>query len=171
MRFAGRVTALVALWLLAWGEISIASLGSGVAVASLLLVVFPPGPPAAIGFHPVAVGRLLVYVSAQLVASNLVMAWQILRRRPDAEPGVLAHRLERPSEEVVTAMTSVIALSPGTMTVDTASDSSVIFVHFLFLDDVQAARESLTHLERLVVDAIVPEKHAPRRSMNRKESS
>ena len=160
MRFAGRVAALVVLWLLAWGEITIASVVSGVAVASLLLVVFPPGPPADIKFHPVAAARLL---------GNVIMTRQILRPRPNLDPGVLAHRLQHPSEEVVTVMTSVIALSPGTMTVDTASDSSVIFVHFLFLDDLEAARKSLTRLERLVVGAIATDEDLPDRPPSQEE--
>lgn len=154
MRFAGRVAALVVLWLLAWGEVTVGRVAGGIVVASLLLVVFPPGPPADITIHPLGVARLLGYIGVQLVASNIVMSWQIVHPRPTLVPGVLAHHLQHPSAEVVTAMTSVIALSPGTMTVDTAQDSSVIYVHFLFLDDLQAARRSLARLERLVVAAI-----------------
>ena len=51
-------------------------------------------------------------------------------------------------------MTSVIALSPGTMTVDVDRESTTIYVHFFRLRDLAAARASLARLERLVVDAI-----------------
>jgi multisubunit Na+/H+ antiporter MnhE subunit len=51
-------------------------------------------------------------------------------------------------------MTSIIALSPGTMTVDVDRGSTTIYVHFLFLDDVAAARASLEQLEQLVSRAI-----------------
>lgn len=155
---AVRIAALVALWLLAWGKVSVASVVSGVIVAAALLVVFPPGPPANVRFHLLGTLRLAGYIAAQLVTSNVVMSRQILRRQPDVEPGVLAHHLKHPSPEIVTAMTSVIALSPGTMTVDTSSDSSTIYVHFLFLRDVEAMRSSLDHLERLVVAAIGPDR-------------
>ncbi len=156
MRIVGRIALLVGLWLLAWGEVSLANLVSGVAVAAALLVAFPPGPRASGGlrFSAIGAGRLAVYVLVQLVISNVVMARQILRRRPDAGPGVLAHRLRQPSEEVVTVMTSVIALSPGTMTVDVSLDSTTIYVHFFRLEDVEAARASLARLENLAVHAI-----------------
>jgi multicomponent Na+:H+ antiporter subunit E len=156
-RIALRVVALVVLWLLAWGTLSVASVLSGVLVAVVLLLVFPPGPPTGVHFHPLGIGRLAGYVVVQLVISNLVMARQILRWTPELEPGVLAHHLQRPSAEVLTAMTTVIALSPGTMTVDTTPDSSAVYVHFLFLHDVDAARAGLVRLERLVLGAIGPD--------------
>ena len=156
MRIVGRVALLVGLWLLAWGEVSVGNVGSGVAVASALLVAFPPGPRASghLQFSAIGAGRLAMYVLVQLVKSNAVMAGQILRRRTETVPGVLAHHLRDPSEEVVTVMTSVIALSPGTMTVDVDAESRIIYVHFFLLRDVEAARTSLSRLEDLAVQAI-----------------
>ena len=156
MMRAVRVTLLVAVWLLAWGEMSLANVVSGVAVAVVLLAAFPPTGRASgrVRFHAVGVLRLGAYVAWQLLASNLVMTREILRRRARTAPGVLAHHLAVPSEEVVTLMTSIIALSPGTMTVDVELDSSTVYVHFFRLDDVAAARRGLDRLERLVVGAI-----------------
>ncbi len=160
MRIVGRVALLVGLWLLAWGEASVGNVVSGVAVATALLVAFPPGRRASgrLRFSAIGAGRLAVYVLVQLVKSNVVMAAQILRRRAEAVPGVLAHRLSEPSEEVVTVMTSVISLSPGTMTVDVDAESRIIYVHFFLLRDVDAARTSLSRLEDLAVQAIAAPK-------------
>lgn len=156
MRMIVRVVLLVALWLLAWGQITVPNVVSGAAVATMLLVAFPP---AAGGrrtrVNPVGVLRLVGYVVVQLVISNVVMTREILRPRPKIRPGVLAHRLRSPSEEVVTLMTSVIALSPGTMTADVDPDSTTIYVHFLLLRDLDAARALLDRLERLASRAIV----------------
>jgi multisubunit Na+/H+ antiporter MnhE subunit len=125
-------------------------------VAGALLIAFPPAERAGGGlrFSPAGAARLLVYLHLQLLISNLVMARQILRRRPQSRPGVVAHRLRQPSEEIVTIMTSVIALSPGTMTVDVDSDSTAIYVHFFMLTDVEAARAALARLEDLAVHVI-----------------
>ena len=156
MRILGRVVLLTTLWLLAWGEITLGNVISGIGVASALLVAFPPDRRAGqrLQLRPVGAARLAWYVVTQLVTSNLVMTSEVLKRRPSAQPGVLAHRLRRPSEEIVTLMTSVIALSPGTMTVDVDRDSTTIYVHFLMLRDVDAARVSLTRLEQLAVRAV-----------------
>ncbi len=173
MRIIGRVALLTGLWLLAWGEVSPANVVSGVAVAAALLVAFPPGPRASgrLRFSAFGAGRLAVYVLVQLVNSNVVMARQILRRRPDVRPGVLAHRLREPSEEVATVMTSVIALSPGTMTVDVDPDSTTIYVHFFLLRDLEAARASLSRLEDLAVRAIAAPKPLRPARTGKKEPS
>ena len=173
MRQTGQVALLVALWLLAWGDITIANVISGVVVALAILAAFPSRKRSDSHVELQAVGgvRLVGYIVAQLVRSNVIIAWEILRLRPTVRPGILAHRLQRPSEEVVTVMTSVIALSPGTMTVDVDRNSTTVYVHFLLLRDVAAARASLAHLEELVVAAItLRESRTPPLSTAHKES-
>lgn len=161
MRIVRRIALLVVLWLLAWGDFTLANVLSGIVVAGLLLIAFPLGrmhrSPRRISVVGAAV--LVGHVAVQLVASNVVMAREILRRTPRARPGVLAHRLLEPSEEVVTVMTSIISLSPGTMTVDVDAGSTTIYVHFFQLDDVPAARAFLRKLERRV-DAAIPLRRA-----------
>lgn len=156
MRMLARVALLVVLWLLAWGEVSAANVLSGLAVATALLVASPPdrGPGGRRRVSARGTVSLAGYVLTQLVASNVVMAGQILRRHPDIRPGVVAHRLRDPSEETVTVMTSIIALSPGTMTVDVDPGSTTILVHFFRLADPADAHRTLERLERLVVAAI-----------------
>jgi len=158
MRLPVRLALVVVLWLLAWGEVSPANVVSGIAVGAALFVVFPladdEGERGRISAAGVA--RLLGYILVQLVLSNLVMARSIVRRRPAWHPGVVAHRLDQPSELTATMMTSIIALSPGTMTVDVDDDASSIQVHFFDLLDVEAARLSLARLEQLVTSAVRP---------------
>jgi multicomponent Na+:H+ antiporter subunit E len=156
MRTLGRMTLLVALWLLAWGDLRLANILSGIVVAGALLLAFPPPtrPSEHLTVRPAGALRLIVHVLGQLVTSNVVMARQILRRHPDVHQGVIAHHLRHASEVVVTIMTSIVALSPGTMTVDVDAESTTIYVHFFRLHDVSAARGQLDRLERLIVGAI-----------------
>ncbi len=154
---------LVTLWLLAWGEFSLANVVSGMAVAAGLLAAFPTTRLSRRNFQPTigGIARLGLYIVAQLVVSNVLMTREILRRRSRLTPGVLAHRLARPSDEVVTIMTSVISLSPGTMTADVDPDGTTIYVHFLLLRDLDAARGGLARLETLVVAALGIPRSAP----------
>jgi multicomponent Na+:H+ antiporter subunit E len=155
MRWAWRIALLVALWLLAWGDLSLANVVSGVLAAGALLVVFPPERQHhRTRVDPLGAVVLLVQVAVQLVTSNIDMTIRTLRPDPGLRPGVLAHRLADPSDQVVTAMTSIIALSPGMMVVDVSDDASTIYVQFLRLDDVEAARAGLRRLEHLAERAL-----------------
>jgi multicomponent Na+:H+ antiporter subunit E len=155
MRYPLWVAMLVGLWLLAWGQVSLANVLSGIAVAVALLIVFPLQPRTRrLQINPLGVARLAGFVVIELVVSNLVMSRQILGRRNQGDAGVLAHRLQQPSVGVITLMSSIIALSPGTMTVDVDTAASTIYVHFFRLEDVAAARRFLARLEHLIVDAL-----------------
>ena len=158
MRRLGLGALLVALWVLAWGELTVANLISGVVVTAALLMAFPARRRASRS-RRVDVGgsvRLAGSVAAQIITANVEMTRRILGRRTTFHPAVLAHRLRQPSEEVATVMSSIIALSPGTMTIDVAEDSSVIYVHFFDVSDVEAARAALDRLEHRVIGAVPP---------------
>lgn len=153
---ARRAMLLVSFWLLAWGEVSVANVASGIVVAAGLLVAFPPHRPAVSGptISPVGTARLILYVLGQLVPSNVLVTREIVCRRSRIQTGVLAYPLEQPSEAVLSLMAHVIALTPGTMTVEATSDPPVLYVHFLLLDDLAKARRTVARLERLAVAAL-----------------
>jgi multicomponent Na+:H+ antiporter subunit E len=169
-----RVVMLVALWLLAWGEVSVGNVASGLFVAAALLVVFPPGRHARsrLRLRPLGAIRLVLYVIRQLVASNLLVAREILSRRSRVRTGVLAYQARHPSDEVLALKANVIALSPGTMTVEVTRDPAVMYVHFLLLDDVDEARQAIARLEDVVAGALGSTAARPGHPLRpRKESS
>jgi multicomponent Na+:H+ antiporter subunit E len=156
VRAARRAAVLIAVWLLAWGEITVANALSGLVVAAVLLVAFPPHrrPTAPRRVSPLGVARLVAYVLVQLVPSNVLVAREILSRRSRIRTGVLAYPLQHPSDEVLSLMAHVIALTPGTMTVEATREPSVLYVHFLLLADLDQARRTVARLERLAVAAL-----------------
>lgn len=168
MRTARRGALLVSFWLLAWGEPSVANLGSGVLVATVLLVAFPPHRRTGrgSGVSPLGAARLVLYVLAQLVPSNVLVAREIVSRRSQIRTGVLAYPLHDPSDEVLTLMAHVIALTPGTMTVEATRAPAVLYVHFLLLDDVDRARRTVARLESLAIAALGRDGVVPARSVD-----
>lgn len=140
---------LVLLWLLAWGEISIANLLSGTVLAAVLLVVFPPRRPGGEGVRvrPLGFLRLALHVARSLPLANLLVAREILSPRRQARTGVIAHRVATPNDSLLSLIANVIALSPGTMTVEVTLDPAVIYVHFLVIGDVDHTRRAIADLE------------------------
>ena len=147
---------LLGLWLLAWGEVSVANVVSGVVLIAVLLAAFPSarrsGPRVRV--HPIALVRLGGYVLAQLTVSNVLVAREIVSRRSRVRTGVVGYRVQQPSDLTLTLMANIVALAPGTMPVDVTDDPPVLYVHFLLLSDVDAARRTMARLEQLIVAAI-----------------
>lgn len=151
------VAALTLVWLLLWDRITIANAAGGVVVACVVLVVFPTArrvrdarPPV---IRPLATLRLAGFVAVQLAVSNWLVAREILSRRSHVRTGIVACPLRTDAPGVVTLLANIVALSPGTMTVDVRADPPTLYVHVLMLRDVAAARREVVRLEGLVLRA------------------
>ena len=158
----GLVVTLVALWLLLWGDLSVANVASGVLVALGLLAVFPLARPAAATrrvVRPLALARLVGYLALELVVSNLVVARVILSPKARTRTGVVACPLRTDSDRMVTALCNLIALSPGTMMVDVSDDA--LYVHALLLRDLDEVRRDVGRLQALLLAAFPAERGAP----------
>ena len=151
------VTALTLVWLLLWDRITVANAVGGVVVACVVLIVFPTASrvrearPAVI--RPLPTMRLAGYVLAQLAVSNGLVAREILSPRSHVRTGIVACRLRTDSPGLVTLLANIVALSPGTMTVEVRAEPPTLYVHVLMLRDVAAARRGVAHLEHLVLRA------------------
>lgn len=159
-RVAAHVAVLTSVWVLLWGRLSVANVVTGVLVSLALLLVFPldrrrrDGP---VVVRPLAVARLLGHFVRQLVVSNVDMAWQIVRPRPALRCGIVPCRMHTRSPGLVTLITNILALSPGTLAVDVTTpegdDVATIVVHVLRLTNPAKTRQRVAELERLVVNA------------------
>src|SRR5262245_731802 len=145
---------LLALWLLAWGELSVANIVSGVALIVVLMLAFLSPRDRDTRVHPFAMVRLLVYVLGQLVVSNWLVAREIVSPRSRVQTGVVGYRVQQPSDLTLTLMSNILALAPGTMPVDVTNDPPTLYVHFLLLSDVEDARRRMARLETFVVAAV-----------------
>jgi multicomponent Na+:H+ antiporter subunit E len=159
-RFAAHVAALTGVWVLLWGRLTLANVITGVLVSSALLVVLPlerRRRSARVIVRPVATLRLVVHFVQQLFVANASMAWQIVRPHPALHPGVVVCTLHTRTAGLITIISNMLALSPGTLTVDVttpASGPAMLSVHVLQAADVTAIRAQVAHLELLVVRAL-----------------
>jgi multicomponent Na+:H+ antiporter subunit E len=147
---------LLGLWLLAWGDLSVANVVSGIVLVAVLMLAFPAtrGSRARVRVHPIGLARLVAYVLTQLAVSNVLVAREIVSRRSRVRTGVVGYRVQQPSDLTLTLMSNILALAPRTMPVDVTRDPPVVYVHFLLLSDIAAARRTMARLETLIVAAL-----------------
>ena len=151
MRDVVRGLFLVAVWVLLWDTFSVANVLSGIAVVTVVLVMFPtrrrgertfalrPGPGL----------KLLWFLVREVVASNMFIVREALRPRPHTNAGIVSVPLHCPSDGIITFVANVIALSPGTMTVEVVVMPPTIVLHVLDVDG--GVRHSVNELESLAV--------------------
>lgn len=156
MRFVASVVGLVALWLLAWGSLDPAKVLLGIVLAVAILVAMParhrftPG----LRISPVGVARLIGHLGVSLIASNILVAREVLTPRRKDRTGRLTYDMEGATPEAVSLLANMIALTPDTMTIDATADPPMVEVHFIRYDDPDKARRAIEHLDSLVRGAL-----------------
>jgi multicomponent Na+:H+ antiporter subunit E len=154
IRKAGFVAFLLGIWLLLWGEVSVANVVSGLLVAALLLVVFPRTPSTATtGFvvRPLPTLRFVLFFGREMVESVLLLSREVLSRRSRIHTGVIAVPVHGCPGSLLAAIANLLALTPGTMTVRIETDPPTLYVHVLIFRDIERVRVKIEQLNRLVV--------------------
>lgn len=80
-----------------------------------------------------------------LLTSSIRVAWEVITPTPHMNPGVIAVPLEDLSDEEITLMANLISLTPGTLSLDVSDDKSRLYVHAMYIDDVEALRNELKY--------------------------
>jgi multicomponent Na+:H+ antiporter subunit E len=155
MTVLARVALLVALWVLLWGDISVANVVAGALVAGALLALYPMRRQGRRGrtVRPVALVHLVGHVLVRFVVSNAVVAREIVTPGSRIRTGIVACPLRSGSSGITSFVANVLALSPGTMPVDVVADPPTLYVHVLHLRDPERTRREVATLESLAVGA------------------
>ena len=159
MRASAAILWLIILWVLLWGDLSFANVVSGFVVAVFVLAfarvprLLRRNNMQTPRVRPLSLLYFMGFVFAELVKSNLVLAWEIITPGSSINNGVVAVPLRTSQPITMMVVANVITLTPGTMTIDAKGEPAVLYVNVLFLHDVEEVRRDLLHLEELAVKA------------------
>ncbi len=146
IRFWG-VVVLPLVWMALTGDFSPENFLVGFLVGSLALWLS----------HPSAAGAPLVFYLArgwrwlkfggfflgELVLASLRILWDILTPRHRMRPAIVAIPLDLQGEVAVTFLANLITLTPGTLSLDVSQDQRVLYVHAMYVDDIEVFRRDV----------------------------
>jgi multicomponent Na+:H+ antiporter subunit E len=146
---------LVAIWVLAWGSLSWANLLSGLAVCVALFLALPELRHAGrrVVVRPLPLVRLAVRWLRDIVVANAQVTREVLTPRPRMSTAVVRVPLPGSSDEMLTVLANLVAMTPGTMPVDVERNPPAIFVHVLHFDDVDRVRREIWSLRDQILEA------------------
>ena len=58
-------------------------------------------------------------------------------------PGVVAIPLDAETDAEITLLANLITLTPGTLSLDVSDDRRVLYIHAMYVDDVEELRRSI----------------------------
>lgn len=100
-----------------------------------------------------------VFYIRELILSNLRMARDVVRLKPDYRPAIVAVPLnvQTDSDAEITLLANLISLTPGTLSLDLSPDRRTLYVHTMDVPggDLNAFRDQLKQeLERRVLEVL-----------------
>lgn len=157
---------LTTLWVLLWGDVSWANVIGGMVVA-FGVVLFARLDSASLRpthFRPWWALRYVATVVWQLLTANVRLAYEILTPRDTTYTGIIAVPIRGGSDAVVNLVANSITLTPGTMTIDVKrhdrselddemTAGATLYVHGMFLHDIESVRHDVLKLEALALHA------------------
>ncbi len=138
------------------GQVNLTGFLTGFAVGFLALWVtrLLYGPSTYFG----RVGRVLRlagFFFRELLVSNLRVLWDVITPQHISKPGVVAVPLDAETDFEIMLVANLVSLTPGTLSLDVSDDRKTLYVHMMFLEDVEAARREIKQgIEKRVLEAI-----------------
>lgn len=149
---------LIVGWVMLWGSASPGTVLGGIAVVLVLFSTFPSSRPKlpSVRLDLVALVRLVGYFTSELVVSNLRLSVELVRPTSRLRGEVVDVEMHTTSPSVITAVSNLAAMSPGTMVVGTSQHPPVLRIHVLVFggrEGTEESVESIRTLERLSLEA------------------
>lgn len=85
----------------------------------------------------------VLYFVWQLIVANLHVAYEVITPRLYMRPAIVAVPLDLKKEMEITLLANLVTLTPGTLSLEISEDRSTLFVHGMYVDDVEAFRQSI----------------------------
>lgn len=147
---------LAFVWAFATEQVTAANIGVGFALAYFVLMFAQPvfGRSSYFGkLRQLAV--LMLWYVWELILANLRVAHDVLTPTSYMRPGVIAIPLDAKTDVEITLLSTLITLTPGTLSLDVSEDRRFLYIHGMFIDDPDEVRRNIKqHIERRVLEVM-----------------
>lgn len=131
------INLLLALaWVALTGQYQAANFFAGLLLAFVVLRMTLRGQAAtAYGDKLKDIAGFIVFFLKELVMANLKLAFDVLTPRHHMRPGIVAIPLDLKTDLEITVLTTVITLTPGTLSLHVTDDRRTLYIHAMYIDD------------------------------------
>ena len=149
---------LALVWAALHGDFSLRTLLTGQVVGYFILLALVRG--GVFGTSPY-IGRvhrvigLVAYFCWELLRANLRLALDVATPRFHMRPGIIALPLDANHDGEILLLSILINTTPGSVALDVSPDRKTLYVHVMYIDTPDAAREEIkSGFERRVLGVL-----------------
>ena len=147
---------LALAWISLTGHLTPLNFGFGFALGFMMLWLVERRTPSRFYFAKVPqVIRFLLFFFREVVKSNLRVAYEVLTPGQKMKPGIVGIPLDAKTDLEITVLANLITLTPGTLSLDVSDDRTVLYVHAMFIDDVETFKHNVKQeLEKRLLEVL-----------------
>lgn len=149
------IAVLVVVWVFLWDSVSVLTILTGIVVALALTRLFYLPPIELSGRINVLYGAwFVIWFCYHVLVASVQVAWLSFRPRPVEAGSVVAVDLATRSDLLITLVTLVNGLIPGSLVIEIDRARAVVFVHVLNCaedEEIEAARAQTHRIEHLLI--------------------
>lgn len=143
------------VWILLTGVFSPLNLLLGFAAGYAVLFLSQPALAPTNYFRKVSRAlRFLGFFLWELLLSNLKVAYNVVTPTDYMKPGVVGVALDAKTDIEITLLANFVSLTPGTLSLDVSSDRRMLYVHAMYIYDIDDFRHRIKELERRLLEVL-----------------
>ena len=85
----------------------------------------------------------VLYFMWELLVANLHVAYEVITPRLYMRPAIVAVPLDLKRDLEITVLANLITLTPGTLSLEISEDKKTLYVHGMYVDDIEEFRQSI----------------------------
>lgn len=147
---------LAIAWILLTGEVTAENFIEGLIIGYIILWVSKAALGGTKYFKkiPKAIGFFFYFVK-ELIIANLKVAYDIITPKDYMQPGIVAVPLDAQTDMEITLLANLITLTPGSLSLDVSKDKKILYVHSIYVEDLDEFRENLKQgLEKKLLEVL-----------------
>ncbi len=90
-------------------------------------------------FQVIYLIELIVFFLWELIVASYAVAHEVITPSHSMQPGIIAVPLDAKTDLEITIFTSLITLTPGTLSLDVSADKTLLFVHAMYIEKGKSA--------------------------------
>ena len=105
-------------------------------------------------FQVIYLVELIFYFFWELIKASSIVAHEVVTPFHNMHPGIIAVPLDIKTDLEITIFSSMVTLTPGTLSLDVSADKSLLYVHAMFIEEGNSevlANELKNGFERRVI--------------------
>ena len=131
-------------WIALTGQFTPINLIIGFALGYILLWIMQrSGEPSNYFLKGRQVVHFILFFAWEVIVANVRVAYDVLTPRHRMTPGIIAIPLDVKTDREITILANLITLTPGTLSLDVSTDRRVLYIHAMYIQDVDRFKESI----------------------------